>query len=349
MKTLLYTALVLIGIIVASSACTTSKTIQVMKPADIDVSKDVKKIVVVKRYKPKGRNAWMNVLEGLFTGEMILADRRGVDQAMNGVLDGLRGSPRFEAVLANEELEGNGMGFFPEPLTPAQIQTLCTKYSADAVLAVEAFDSDVAVRTEPRTRTERHNGKEVTVTYFQGHENVNLTIGWRLYSKGGGVIDQHQMYKSMYFNSEGPTAPAAISRLLFPADAVARTGNEGGRVYSMRIAPQWVLTTRQFYGSGNNAMRRAKKMARRDDWDNAALLWKNLANSDRRVIAKRATYNMAVAAEMKGDYNLALDWARKAADNYGSRKADNYIYILKNRMAEIDRVNNQLAPADTTK
>lgn len=319
-----------------------------MKPADIDVSKDVKKIVVVNRYKPKGKNAWMNVLEGLFTGEMILADRRGVDQAMNGVLDGLRDSDRYTVVLANEQLEGNGMGFFPEPLTAAQINTLCTKYSADAVVAVEAFDSDVRVTTEQKSRTEKQNGKDVNVPYFVANENVNLTIGWRMYTKAGGLLDQYQMYKTMFFNGEGANPQAAIARTVFPVDAVMRTGFEGGRVYGGRIAPVWVLTSREFYGSGSKGMRRAKKMALRDDWENAAIEWKSLSKSDKKRVAKHATYNMAVAAEMMGDYNLALEWARKAADRHGSRKADQYIYVLKNRMADIDRLNNQLAPPDTT-
>lgn len=319
-----------------------------MKPADIDVSKDVKKIVVVNRYKPKGKNAWMNVLEGLFTGEMIMADRRGVDQAMNGVVDGLRDSDRYTVIVSNEQLEGNGMGFFPAPLTQAQIASLCTKYGADAVLAVEAFDSDVRVVTEQRTRTEKQNGKDVNVIYFDANENVNLTIGWRLYAKGGGLIDQYQMYKTMFFNGQGRTPQEAIARTVFPVDAVMRTGFEGGRVYGGRIAPLWVLTRREFYGSGSKGMRRAKRMALRDDWANAAVEWKSLTKSDKRRVAMRATYNMAVAAEMMGDYNLALEWARKAADRMGSRKANNYIYILKDRMADIDRLNNQLAPADTT-
>lgn len=348
MKTRLRFSALLFAFILLAEACTTSKTIRVMKPADIDVSKDVKKIVVVNRYKPKGKNAWMNVLEGLFTGEMIMADRRGVDQAMNGVVDGLRDSDRYTVIVSNEQLEGNGMGFFPAPLTQAQIASLCTKYGADAVLAVEAFDSDVRIVTEQKSRTEKQNGKDVNVIYFDANENVNLTIGWRLYAKGGGLIDQYQMYKTMYFNGQGKTAQEAIARTVFPVDAVMRTGFEGGKVYGMRIAPAWVLTSREFYGSGSKGMRRAKQMAKRDDWANAAIEWKSLTKSDKKRVAMHATYNMAVAAEMMGDYNLALEWARKAADRMGSKKANNYIYVLKDRMADIDRLNNQLAPADTT-
>ncbi|UPT69055.1 MAG: DUF6340 family protein [Sphingobacteriales bacterium JAD_PAG50586_3] len=215
MKASLRISALLLAFLLLASACTTSKTIRVMKPADIDVSKDVKKIVVVNRYKPKGKNAWMNVLEGLFTGEMLMADRRGVDQAMNGVVDGLRDSDRYTVIVSNEQLEGNGMGFFPAPLTQAQIASLCAKYGADAVLAVEAFDSDVKIVTEQKTRTEKQNGKDVNVIYFDANENVNLTIGWRLYAKDGGLMDQYQMYKSMFFNGQGKTPKRLLPALYF--------------------------------------------------------------------------------------------------------------------------------------
>lgn len=347
MKT--FIPLFLAMILLLAEACTTSQHIQVMRPAQIDVSKDVKKIVLVNRYKPTGKRTWMNVLEGLFTGEMIMADRRGADQSLNGLMDGLRDSPRYEFVMSNTEMPGNGLGIFPEPLTKAQIQNLAKQYSADAVLAIEAFDSNVAVNTEAKTRTEKKDGKEVTVTYFEGRENVSVTVGWRLYdASSGGVIDQNQVYKTMFFTSQGNTAPQAVANLVFPAEAVARAGFEGGHVYASRIAPSWEWVHREFYGSGSPGMKKAKKMARRGDWENAAFVWKSLTTSEKTKVAKRATYNMAVASEMLGNYDLAIEWARKAANNYNLRRADNYIYVLKDQKMALERVNQQLAPADTT-
>lgn len=341
--------LILVVFLLLAEACTTSQRIQVMRPAEIDVNKDIKKIVLVNRYKPTGKNTWINVLEGLFTGEMVMADRRGADQAMNGLMDGLRDSPRYEVVMSNTEMPGNGLGLFPEPLSKTQIQNLAKQYSADAVLAIEAFDSNVSVTTQPKTRTEKKNGKDITVTYFEGRETVSVTVGWRLYNVAtGGVVDQNQVYKTMYFTSQGDNKQQAISNLVFPAEAVARTGFEGGHVYAMRIAPSWQWVSREFYGSGSVGLKKAKKMAKRGDWENAALIWKSLTTSEKTKVAKRATYNMAVASEMLGNYDLAIEWARKAANNYNLRRADQYIYVLKDQKAALDRVNQQLAPADTT-
>lgn len=347
MKTRLLFLLV-ISLIMAES-CTTGRLVQVMRPAEIDVPKTVKKVVLVNRYRPNGKNTWINVLEGMFTGEMIMADRRGADQAMNGLQDGLRNSERYEVVMANVILEGNGLGLFPEPLTTAQVQKLCTQYNADALLVIEAFDSNVGVTTQAKTRTDKVNGKDVVTNYFEGRETVSVTIGWRLYSAGSGaVLDQNQVYKTLYFTSQGNNPQQAIANLMFPADAVARTGYDGGLVYASRIAPSWVWVIREFYGRGNPNMRKAKKMALRDDWENAALLWKKETKNSKESVAKRATYNMALAAEMMGNYDLAIEWARKAANNFNLRKADKYIYVLKDQKAALDRVNQQLAPADST-
>jgi outer membrane protein assembly factor BamD (BamD/ComL family) len=89
-------------------------------------------------------------------------------------------------------------------------------------------------------------------------------------------------------------------------------------------------------------MKRARKMAQRADWKEAAQIWEKLSTHPEAKVAKRALYNRAVAAEFMGNYEDALMWARKAADTYGFNAADAYIYTLKNRLAELDRLDQQM-------
>jgi hypothetical protein len=63
-------------------------------------------------------------------------------------------------------------------------------------------------------------------------------------------------------------------------------------------------------------------------------------------VAKRATYNRAVAAEFIGNYEEALTWARKASDVYNLRQADRYVYTLKARMNELKRLDIQMEDVD---
>jgi hypothetical protein len=53
-------------------------------------------------------------------------------------------------------------------------------------------------------------------------------------------------------------------------------------------------------------------------------------------------YNRAVAAEMMGKYDDALEWARKASNTFGLRNADRYIVVLNARLNELQRLDQQM-------
>jgi hypothetical protein len=300
---------------------------------------------LVNRYKPDQRNTWLNVLEGVFTGELLFVDRQGVQRALEGLQSRLVSGPKFNIIIANDELYGSGTGMFPQPLSEDVIHNLCDRYHADAVIALEAFDSNIGIVTEPRQTKRTVNGAEVIENYFEAFEHVKITMGWRLYeNKTGSIIDQHQLFTARSFSNRGATPDLARRGLLFPAEAIKQTGFEGGDLYGTRIAPSWITYQRSIYtrAKGLGSMKRASKMAQRADWKEAAQIWEKLSTHPEPKVAKRATYNRAVAAEFMGNYDEALIWARKAADNYGFNAADAYIYTLKSRLAELDRLDQQM-------
>jgi len=327
------------------SSCTTSVSFSGLRPADVSLPGEVKSLVLVNRYKPEKKNAWLNVLEGIFTREMPFADAQGVQRALEGLSSRLVSGPKFTIHIANEELAGSGTGKFPPPLTQEDVQRLCNQYQADAVIALEAFDSDISVVTEPRQNKRTENGVEIIDNYFEAIETVQITMGWRLYSKASGaIIDEHRLFSARSFSNAGKTADLARKGLLFPGEAIRQTGFEGGDAYGIRIAPSWVTYNREIYTRAKRfgSMKRAGKMARRGDWKEAADIWEKLAAHPQQKVARRAAYNRAVASEFLGNYDEALQWARKAADKFGSKKANIYISVLKSRLAELDRLDQQM-------
>ena len=325
-------------------ACRTSVAYSGLRPADISLPADIKSVVLVNRYKADRRNSLMNIVEGIFTGEMLFADMRGVEFTLSSLQQRLMNGPKYQVVIANEQLTGTGTGMLPPPISQPDVQRLLSNHNAQAVIAIEAFDSDIAVRTEPRERKRTVNGKEVMEQYFEAFEVVRITIGWRIYGMTGSVIDQHQMTSTRTFNARGNTPALAQSNLLFPMDAIMQTGTLAGDAYGVRIAPSWVSYRRTIYSkaSGTAGMKKARRMAQRGDWQEASAIWERLSQSDDSRVAKRATYNRAVAAEMEGDFDTALLWARKAANQYGLREADQYIRTLNFRLGELQRLDQQM-------
>lgn len=327
------------------SSCTTTVSYTGLRPADVSLPPDVHSIVLVNRYTPSKQNRWLNIVESLFTGEILFADRRGVDQALAGLQSQLQTGPKFATYIANDMLTGTGTGMFPPPLQSAEVRDLSNRYKADAVIALEAFDSDIGITTQPRERKRTVDGKEVVEKYFEAHEQVRINIGWRLYTAvAGTVFDQHQQFVTRSFSGTGATADQAWRNLLFPVDAIMQTGREGGINYGLRIAPSWVSYRREIYSKAGRSggMKQARRMAQRGDWEQAAAVWKKLATRPEAKIARRALFNLAVAEEFAGNIDQAKVYARQAADRYGLRKADQYIYLLNNRLAELQRLDQQM-------
>ena len=336
---------IILILLIGFSSCKTIVSYSALRPADVNLPKDIKTIVLLNRYKASKQNAWMNIVEGIFTGEMLFVDKRGVEQALAGLQSRLQNGPKYNIIIASEQFTGTGTGILPPPLNQGDIGVLCSKYNADAVISLEAFDSDVSISSMQKSRKRTNNGQTIEEIYFDAIENVRITMGWRTYLKNSGAIfDQNQMTTNRTFTSSASSDLLARTSLLFPADAIMQTGNQGGDAYGVRIAPSWVSYSRQIYGrSGQSAgMKRAKKMARRGDWAEAAKIWETFSKSSNTKLARRSTYNRAVAAEMQGNYEEALVWARKAANKYNSKIADQYIYMLNDRLYEVHRLNQQM-------
>jgi tetratricopeptide (TPR) repeat protein len=331
--------------LIISSCKVTNVSYSGLRPADVTLPKEIQNVVLVNRYKADRRNQWLNVVEGLFTGEILFADKRGVEQALAALQTRLQDGPKYNVAIASEQLTGTGTGIIPPPLTSNQIWELCQINNADAVVAIESFDSDINITAEPRQRKRTVNGQEVIENYFEAIEQVRINMTWRTYNgKNGNVIDQHTMVAQRAFTATGLTPDIARRGLIFPVDAIMRTAFEGGDSYGIRISPSWVNYVREIYtkGSRSGQMKAAKRMAIRGDWEGAAKIWERLSQSDNEKIAKRSSYNRAVAAEFMGNYEEALTWARKAADQYGLRRADRYIWTIKARLGELQRLDQQM-------
>ena len=63
-------------------------------------------------------------------------------------------------------------------------------------------------------------------------------------------------------------------------------------------------------------------------------------NKDSKI-AGRAYYNMAIISEINGDLEKAIEWASKAYSYYKIKESLRYLNILKNRVAENRRLEEQ--------
>ncbi len=331
------------------SSCMRSASLTVLQPAKFTVPENIAKIAVVDRSKPS--NGWLNVLEGMVTGEAIGQDRRSREEAVAGLTEGLRNTPRFQVVRTGIEMTGAKAGVnMPEPLSWSEIERICKEFNADAVVTIESFDTDNNVSTVRRQNKSKDakTGKETITTRYDSDMRTSVRMGWRMYDPHTRIIlDEFITDNNTASNGSGATERDAVSRLPSQTSVTRQVAFMGGEQYGMRIAPTYVRISRDYYAKAKGVkteMKQAARYASGGSWDKAAAQWKLIyeSNLSNTKVAGRAAYNMAVAAEMQGNTVVALEWAKNSWEKYGNKKARQYIYTLESRLNDQRKVDQQM-------
>ena len=121
-----------------------------------------------------------------------------------------------------------------------------------------------------------------------------------------------------------------------------------GRSFGSKIVPTWLPVERLYYKSNNPNMLLAEKYALNNEWLKAAEIWNKQSKNKNPRMAAKSCYNMALACEMEGKLDAAIDWL---VASYSILKENNedhkenckrYIAVLALRKKEIDKLEHQV-------
>lgn len=310
----------------AVTACSTYKNIglTVEHAAAIDLHPQVRTAMMVNRTIPENIQTTVgNVLEGIFSGESIMADRLGAKSALNGIVFALSQTNRLRTVGGIVDMKTNTVISAPLAFSWEVIDSLCSANGADMVVACEFFDSDqvgtvggLPVPNTPNT------GNSTVRAYFRVYDNINKQI-----------IDEQMMF---YHVGGGGGA-----LVLQGANNVERRAYGTGYQYGRMLVPYTNFERRELFFSGSRQMRMATKTARAGNWTTATNLWNELQNSGKRRLTYRAIYNLAVAAEVAGNLDLARSHAERAFGIKPKTHIARYMQIINFRIEEQDRLARQ--------
>ena len=340
-KNIIYSIIFILGL---SSCSTSSIVVNIQRPADITISKDVQNIVLVNRSRPSQGNFARNIVEGLATGEGIGSDRKGAEYCISGLSNMLDNSERFELKnIGGLELKGTGTSSFPMPLDWSQVKSICSTYSADALLVLETFDSDSrTIVGAPVTRKRKVKRVVVKEVEYPATLIMEIESGWRIYDLNKQmIIDENKFVEVKKFSAWGSSPEQALMNLPSRRRAVKEAGLFAGKQYGFRVSPIWIKANRLYYSSKFDEFKNAKRYVKKGDWDTAIKIWMPLTSNNDLKIAGRASFNMAVASELKGGLDAAIEWANKA-NSLGERKSDNYINVLYKRKQDEEKLKQQL-------
>ena len=326
-------------------SCKTSYlTVDVLKPARIDVPKEIKSVAIINRSLPAKEERAMNIIEGVISGEGIFNDRLGSEKCVVGAIELLNNSPRFTAVSPGDlDLRGTGTDRFPPALEWNIISDISSRFNVDAVIALETFDSDSHTDYDRHEYTREEDGRKVKHVEYRAEVRMEIEAGWRIYhANEERIVDENVYVDHISWDAKGHTREAAKRNLPSKGRIIEDAGFFAGQQFAARISPVWIKVSRNFYSKGNEELERASRYAKQGNWDEAAGLWENVVNSSDPKIAGYAAYNLALSNEMKGNLTTALEWAEKSYYDFNNKKARNYINTIKSRISDEKRLDKQL-------
>lgn len=134
----------------------------------------------------------------------------------------------------------------------------------------------------------------------------------------------------------------ALTELPSTDEAAHLAATEIGRLYARRLAPFWLSVQRFFFVPSANDLRKAAEHAENGEWTDAMQIWERYAGHNNRRVAAQAAFNMALACEVDGHYELALEWLQYAEKLYAIREIAGYRAILQRRANESRILQQQL-------
>jgi len=338
-------ALVLSGLLSTSGCHTSHINMEILQAAEIDLPQEVHNIALINRFRPEKGKGFLNVLEGVLSGEGVGRDRNGAETSLIGLTETLAGSPRYKIVRPSLDMKGWGRASFPDPIPRDQVQTICRQYETEALVTIEAFDSDAGNSCERLTRTVKRDGEKFTEVYFEAEQWIDVTVGWRLYLADGTLFDEYRMVERVSFDSEGVSEDDAFDNLPDVDYMVQEMGHVTGQSYSMRIAPIFVNISRSYYSRGTTALKLGRDKVRMNDWEGAEEHWDMALTNEKEKIRGRAMFNKALAAEVRGELRLAEEIAVRAYEEFGNKTALRYAETLRFRIQEVSRLERQMEGA----
>jgi hypothetical protein len=321
--------------------------IQTLQPPPALISDSIQSITVFNRsMTPDFKNWDRDSLEQLLADrhlelDTMLRDSTAADTVVQVAAHQLFNSGRFDVVIPKER---NLTNFLPstisqEPLDWNFVTTMCRNFQTDALLVLENFGEEV--NTDFDSGYEQDFSGNMVETYY-GALDLVYHSRWRLYdSHHRGNVRTFDVSDTIYWDSYGYTAQEMYDKLPSIKEALIEGGVVTGQDLARQIAPQWKDARRRLFVTGNKNIDQAVPLAEKGDWEAARKIWERFVDTGSKSRRSKVEFNLALANEMTGHIEKAIEWGVKSYKTYYRRQTDEYLRTLGKRRKLLNKIDEE--------
>jgi len=319
-------------VLTALYSCVSLKKIgiQVSVLPEYPLAEDIQSIVVLNRSMT---NRFINndsdtLIDVKLSVDTVFQDSLAADTSIQVAAKALYESGRFDVVIPKERnIVRNDSEKIAHPLTTNYINDICKDFNVDAVLVLESFDELVKTNYYLLQYADRN--------WYNATTDLSYLTEWRLYRPNDlRPVIRFQVGDSIYWRAECPSLKLTAEQMPKIKDALIGGGIAAGLRIAEYIGPHWIDQTRYYYLTGKPEIDAAIPLIENNKWEDAAEIWSKYAEIDSKTIKSKVEFNLALAAEMNGDLDLATEWGLKSFKTKYTKISEDYIKLLDNKIKE---------------
>lgn len=261
---------------------------------------------------------------------------------LGALIEDLSEKEFFDNVHLHLNSINSGTDFFTIKSIPQDsLKTLCSAYNADVVLSLDRFKVNDKI-------TELYYGD--TFTYYDALV-VRCESQWSIHYPGREKFETTIFRDTIYWDSESPQRRKAIAALPKRTDALIDAALYVGRNSIKRFIPYWDKADRYFFNANSGLIKDGMDSVYVKNWMAAIGIWNKGLEKKNPSLKARLANNIAVAYEITGDVDKAIEYAQKSVDMFRSDPFVNYEHFacvlnylqqLNTRKKEIELIDKQL-------
>ena len=269
-----------------------------------------------------------------FNVNAVVLDSIAADTTLKVLGELLYESGRYDVVIPKDRNFARNLKFYkiPEELDWNEVKLICDEFNTDALLVIERYYNKLSTNYEVHPAAMEY-GKYVSGSIDSKYDAV-VKIYDPLAEK---IVRQVITADTISWYDTDVSTKGLFAKLPDIKECLIQTGIRVALDMDSKLSPEWVQENRGFFVIENNDMANVDRFITNDDWQAAYDYWLPYTRSSKKTIKSKAEFNLALASEMLGNMDEAIEWADKSYYTQYHAQTESYLYKLKNRKEIIQK------------
>jgi hypothetical protein len=337
---------VIFVLIIAFTSCTSSYkslVIETAKPATHMLPEDIHSLTLVNRsITDDFRNFNKDSLQQFFFNrgfryDSVVLDSLAADTTMKALGELLFESGRYDVVIPEKRFLERHKEFYliPEKLDWDEVSSLCKEFNTDALLVIERYFNKIM--TDYKVFKDI-NGESA---FASASIDSKYDAVVKIYDPARQeIIRQLVVDDTISWRKDGYSTKKIFEELPSIKECLIQTGIQIALELDNKLSPSWVKENRIFFIINDSDTSKIVLLANENKWQEAYDYWLQYADSSKKTIKSKAEFNLALASEMLGNIDLAIEWANKSYYTKYMQQTQNYLLTLQKRRKILEQFNH---------